>query len=172
MQRGLLSSAAETARECACPKAGGELVAASWSLQGVQAPRNQTASADSREPQGSQDQVRWTVGASDPQARRATEPGRMIIYEHTSVISRLVQWKGTVLADTLYHVIVGNAITIAVLLFTMQVDGVVVWAGRPDWVPAAAVVEEVSPLAWQLLMLPLGFLLGLRSNQAYGARNL
>ena len=95
----------------------------------------------------------------------------MIIYEHTSVISRLVQWKGTVLADTLYHVIVGNIITIAVLLFT-QVDGVEFWTGRPDWVPAAAAVQEVSPLAWQLLMLPLGFLLGLRSNQAYGARTL
>ena len=95
----------------------------------------------------------------------------MIIYDHTSVLGRLFQWKGTVLEETLLHIAVVNIIALAVLLF-VQVDGVVVWQERPSWVPAPVAIQEVSPLAWQLLMLPLGFLLGLRSNQAYGARTI
>ena len=94
----------------------------------------------------------------------------MIIYDHTTVLGRLFQWKGTVLQDTLLHVAVANAVTLVVLLF-LQVDGVVAWQERPSWVPAPVAVQDISPLAWQLLMLPLGFLLGLRSNQAYGAPN-
>ena len=91
----------------------------------------------------------------------------MIIYEHTTVLARLIQWKGTVLIDTFGHVIMCNLVTLGVWAF-VRADGVPHWEDRPDWVPGPVPVHEMSPLAWQLLMLPLGFLLGLRSNQAYG----
>lgn len=92
----------------------------------------------------------------------------MIIYEHTSMLSRMCQWKGTVLQDTFVHVIACNFVTLVVFSF-LRINGEAIWEDRPDWVPSPISVEDVSPLAWQLLMLPLGFLLGLRSNQAYGA---
>jgi hypothetical protein len=95
----------------------------------------------------------------------------MIIYEHTPILLRLVQWKGTVLQDTFSHVILVNIVTLLASMF-VRIDGAVVWPSwddRPDWVPEAVETREVSSLWWQLLMLPLGFLLGLRSNQAYGA---
>ena len=86
----------------------------------------------------------------------------MIIYEHLPIVSRLIQWRGTVLVNTFAN-------TVVVMMITA-----VVWAIRagkedgPDWLPARTLYEAPSPLAWQLLMLPLGFLLGLRSNQAFG----
>lgn len=112
----------------------------------------------------------------------------MIIYNHLALYLRLFQYKGTVLQDTSAHVLGVNVMVFFVWVFftaleshpqqtqildaTGAVSSLVVDEGtssstRPDWLPGPWNLGEVSPLAWQLLMLPLGFLLGLRSNQAY-----
>ena len=80
----------------------------------------------------------------------------MIIYEHLTVCSRLLQWKGTVIPAAFSHLVVGQLMC-GIAYYIHQ--------GKPAWGPD---LEGVDPLAWQLLMFPLGFLLGLRSDQAYG----
>jgi predicted membrane chloride channel (bestrophin family) len=95
----------------------------------------------------------------------------MIIYNHLPVLLRLYQYKGTVLQDTVWHVVTVNLVTFMVLVFFQPADtDSSSWHGtsRPSWLPDPWFsVSEVSPIAWQMLILPLGFLLGLRSNQAY-----
>ncbi len=89
----------------------------------------------------------------------------MIIYDHLPVLLRLFQYKGTVLQDTAMHVILVNVVVLGVLVFSNEgwLDG----TARPEWMPAPFFPADVSPIAWQMLILPLGFLLGVRSNQAY-----
>ena len=89
----------------------------------------------------------------------------MIIYDHLPVLVRLFQYKGTVLQDTVVHVILVNLVVLVVLLFSH--GGWLASQDRPEWMPSPFFSAEVSPIAWQMLILPLGFLLGVRSNQAY-----
>jgi predicted membrane chloride channel (bestrophin family) len=89
----------------------------------------------------------------------------MIIYDHLPVLIRLFQYRGTVLQDTAVHVLLVNMVVLAVLVFSH--GGWLVGPERPEWMPAPFLSADVSPTAWQMLILPLGFLLGVRSNQAY-----
>jgi predicted membrane chloride channel (bestrophin family) len=91
----------------------------------------------------------------------------MIIYDHVPVLLRLIQYKGTVLEDTAPHLILVNLVVVLVLLFSE--GGWLAGSSRPEWMPAPVFSTQgpVSPIAWQMLILPLGFLLGVRSNQAY-----
>lgn len=89
----------------------------------------------------------------------------MIIYDHLSVAQRVFQYKGTVWDDCKYHFLV-------VTLVTLGVQNVF-WAKEVGTVPFVNELLDKSrydvPIAaWQIFMFPLGFLLGLRSNQAYG----
>jgi hypothetical protein len=84
----------------------------------------------------------------------------MIVYEHLPTVWRLWQYRGTVIEDAFAHVVICNFITLAIYLI------VKVW--KPGWVSQETMDNGVSPEAWKMLMLPLGFLLSLRTNQAYG----
>jgi predicted membrane chloride channel (bestrophin family) len=85
----------------------------------------------------------------------------MIVYDHIPLPARFLQFKGTVLTSTMWHVLL------------ISIDVSFVWWVMVRWKPAFlsgvtdTMEESASPLLWTLLMLPLGFLLGLRSNQAY-----
>jgi hypothetical protein len=89
-------------------------------------------------------------------------PG-MIIYEHLSVPSRFFQWRGTVIASTVRQVCCVLCVT-AIWMFTIKVEN----SHLAGWQVSWAYSEPIDTLAWQLLMFPLGFLLSLRTNQAYG----
>eukprot|EP01043_Picozoa_sp_COSAG02_P067910 COSAG02_NODE_11079_length_1797_cov_8.536514_2_plen_446_part_00 len=89
----------------------------------------------------------------------------MIIYEHLSVAQRVLQYKGTVWDDCKYHFLMVNLVTLAVQnVFWAQTIGTTPFVNELLDQPR----YEVPIAAWQIFMFPLGFLLGLRSNQAYG----
>lgn len=89
----------------------------------------------------------------------------MIIYEHLSVATRVLQFKGTVWQDCQYHLVMVTFVSLAVQE--------ALWAKDIGTMPFTNELLEkprydVNIIAWQIFMFPLGFLLGLRSNQAYG----
>lgn len=89
----------------------------------------------------------------------------MIIYEHLSVAQRVLQFKGTVWNDCMYHFVMVNLITLAVQnVFWAKTIGTTPFVNELLDQPR----YEIPIAAWQIFMFPLGFLLGLRSNQAYG----
>jgi predicted membrane chloride channel (bestrophin family) len=99
----------------------------------------------------------WTVGGRSC--------GEMIIYEHLTVSERILQYKGTVWDDCKWHFL-------ALTLVTLGIHNVF-WCKEIGDTPFACEMRsetrhDVDVFAWQVFMFPLGFLLGLRSNQAYG----
>ena len=81
----------------------------------------------------------------------------MIHYEHLGFLGALIQVKGTVIQLALPHVVCN---IIACIFY--------VWLLDVKSVEVAGVPGGMDRFAWQVLMFPLGFLLVLRSNQAYG----